>query len=265
MVRTEVRPARRRSQGWVFGLPLLLAFALSGMATLPRQAKAQDQPGGGATDLTVRDDKAEVKRAFGSLSGFSAYGATLGGMRMLGGDLAKGAQIRPLMQASFRYRFSDRWSGAGEFGMGWNSFADRGDSVATFYFGTVGGLRQMSVVKGAVLRAGGGVGMYRYNYKFKGKSILDPDTHRPYRGFVPGIYVGAEAERRMTRHVTLTGHLQQHFVFTAADRYKSLFDVNQTFLGFRFGLHYHFSPDQGIMWERKEVRKVRIESGKAGK
>ncbi len=265
MVRTGSRAHHSRG-AWAF----LLGALLFATASLPRSsfvstAAAQESSPTSATDIVVREDKVEAKKAFGTLNGFSSYGATLGGMRIFGGDLAKGAQMRPLLQAAFRYRFSDKWTGLGEFGMGWNSFKDRGDTVATFNFGTIGAMRSLSVWKGAVWRAGGGVGMYRYNYKFKGESLRDPETQRFYRGFVPGVYIGSELERRVTSHVTVTGQLQNHFVFTGADRYSQLYDVNHSFLGFRLGLHYHFSPYEGILWERKDNQKIRLTSGASGK
>ncbi|MFN8549672.1 MAG: hypothetical protein U0527_17310 [Candidatus Eisenbacteria bacterium] len=261
MLRFRGRPrSGRRARALL--LSLLLSCAACGLWA-PR-TQAQDSPTV-ATDIAVREDKVEAKKAFGSLNGFSSYGATLGGMRVFGGDLAKGAQVRPLLQAAFRYRFTDRWIATGEFGMGWNSFADRGDTVATFNFGSIGALRQVGLVKGAIWRAGGGVGMYRWNYKISGKSVRDPITQRFYRGFVPGLFLGTELERRATRHVTVTAALQQHYVFTGANRFESLYDSNHSFVGLRFGVHYHFSPYEGILWERKESKKIRLTSGQAGK
>lgn len=243
----------------------LLVFCAASIAAL-NGARAQESPASSASDLTVRDETVQKKQVWGPLKGFSSYGAQLGFSRVMGGDVADGARLRPLLQASFRYRFNDQWVGTGDFGMTWGAFADRGDSVLAYNFGTLGALRTLGAFHGAALKAGGGFGMYRWNYKFKGKSIRDPLTQRFQKGFAPGLFLQGEAERRMTAHVMLAGSVQLHKLFNSdSEKWKTYFDQSQSILGFRLGIHYHWSPVEGILWERKKDTKVRIESGQGGK
>jgi hypothetical protein len=223
-------------------------------------ARAQSSP----SDIFVNEQK-QTKSVFESLRGFTGLGGTVGLMRVGGGDLAKGVELRPVMQAVFRYQFNDTWLGLGQFGFGWNSFAARGDTVFAMNFGTLGLARRIATYKDMTLRFGGGAGFYRWDYKFNGKSIRDPETQRFYRGFVPGGYLGFEGEFRLAGHVTLTGALEDHLIFTSADRFHSLFNEDHTVINFRTGVHYYFSPYEGILWERKKQTKIRLESGKAGK
>lgn len=238
-----------------------IMFALIGLGTHGTPARAQSSP----SDIFVDESEGQEDVIFESLTGFTGYGFTVGGFKLLGGELAGKSQVRPLLQGAFRYRFNESWQGVGEFGFGWSSFEAKGDTVMTTTFGTLGLLRSVTELLGADVRAGGGLGFYRWNYKFNGKSIRDDVTQRFYRGFVPGFYLGAEAERRLTQHVTATGSLQNHYIFTSSDKFQSLFDGNYDALTFRFGLNYHFSPYEGIIWERKETKRIRLESGKAGK
>lgn len=252
-------------------IPALLAVLIASTGSIDfcaaQEAAAQEEMATPETlpgDVFVREDAPNPNRQYGALSGFSGYGATFGLMRVFGGDLAKGAAVRPVMQASFRYRFDESWIGVGDFGFGYNAFADRGDTVYAVNFGTLGALRKVGQFKGSVLRVGGGAGLYRWNYKWHGSSVRDPITQRFYRGYVPGLYLSGEDEMRLTRHVTVTGILQTHYVFTADDKFERLFDSNHPMMTFRVGLHYHFSPDEGILWERKENTRITLESGKAG-
>lgn len=220
-----------------------------------------------ARDIQVIDTPdGPTKTVFGPLDGFGSYGATMGIMRLVGGELASKASPRPLLQASMRYRFSEKWVGVGDFGMGWNAFEARGDTVFTAIYGTLGALRAIGKVKGATLRGAGGLGFYSWKYLFHGKSLRDPKTQRFQRGIAPGGYLGLDLERRVSPHIVVTGNLQHHLLFTAdSDAFATFFDQNQSFLAFRAGLHYHFSPEEGIKWERKKSQKRVLESGKAGK
>ncbi|MCA9727010.1 MAG: hypothetical protein KC729_04950 [Candidatus Eisenbacteria bacterium] len=236
--------------------PLVLLF----LAGLPRFAPAQSSP----SDIFVNED-AEEEEVFEPLRGFTGYGMTMGVIRLHGGEVTKGAKVRPVLQGDFRYRFSDRWIGKGEFGFGWNGFDARADTVLAVTYGTLGALREFRDVVGLTLRAGVGLGMYRWNYKNGGKSVRDPVTQRFYRGFVPGGYVGLEGEHRLTRHVTYTLAFQEHVIMTGADRYQSLFNEDIAAWTARLGVHYHFSPYEGIIWERKVNRKISLTSGRADK
>jgi hypothetical protein len=228
---------------------------------LPARAQEQKQ-----VDITITGDEAQKKTVFQSLSEFGSYGASGGLMKVMGGDLGPDSRLRPVMQGVFRYRFSERWVGTTEFGFGWNAFKDQGDSVLTFHFGTLGAARKISERFGMEVRAGAGAGFYRWNYKFKGKSLRDPETQRFYRGIAPGGYLALEGERRLTRHVTLLTVLQGHYVATSdSELFRSRFDRNHAIVSWRLGANYHFSPYEGILWERKGPKKIRLESGKEGK
>jgi hypothetical protein len=245
--------------GWAAGtrvLPLVLGVALG----LTRDAAAQSSP----TDIFVADETVK-EEVFEPLRGFTGYGMTVGIIRIHGAEVAEGAQIRPVLQGDFRYRFSDHWIGKGEFGFGWNGFEARQDTVLAVTYGTLGAEREFRNLLGMTFRLGAGGGMYRWNYKADGKSVRDPITHRFYRGFVPGGYLGLEGERRLTRHVTTTVALQNHYILTASDRFERLFDENIGAWTARLGVHYHFSPYEGIIWERKANRKIQMTSGKADK
>lgn len=255
------------------------AAAVVAAVALVVPARAQERPG----DILVNETKKPRASEFPSLSQFSGYGFSTGYMKVFGGEMGKNremkkdGQAKPVTQILFRYRLNDTWIGVGEFGFGWNSFKDGGDTVLTFNFGTLGVARKVGHTYGSDLRATGGLGFYRWNYKFNGKSLRDshgpllgglpePGTQRFYRGISPGGYLGLEDEFRLTRHVTLLGLLQQHYVLTAdKETFNSIFDKNYAILSFRVGVSYHFSPYEGILWEGKKVKKIRLESGKEGR
>jgi hypothetical protein len=218
-----------------------------------------------ATPADIRVDENKGASLLPSLRDFSSYGASFGIMKFMGGDLGADSRMRPVMQGVFRYHFNENWVGVGEFGFGWNSFKDRGDTVVTFTYGTLGAARHLVTALKSDIRATAGAGMYRWNYKYHGRSLYDQQTWRAYRGFVPGGFVGAEGEHRLTRHVTLTAAAQEHYVFTQASRYASSFDSNHSLFTLRAGVNYHFSPQEGILWERHENRTIRLTSGKEGK
>ena len=241
-------------------LPTLLAAVLASLTlTLgaPGHALAQSSP----SDIFVDEATDIGEVVYEPLAGFTGYGAALGLVRLYGSDVTDGAKVRPILQATFKYRFSEDWIGLGEFGFAWNSFEARKDTVLAVSFGTIGMLREFSGFRGMTWRAGGGIGMYRWNYKNNGKSLRDPSTQQFYRGFVPGIELGFEAEKRMAQHVTLAGSIQNHLIFASDDKFDSLFNSNFSALGFRLGVHYHFSPYEGILWERKEKKGIRLTSG----
>jgi hypothetical protein len=222
--------------------------------------QAQSRP----SDIFVSEEEGEGDTVFESLQGFTAYGGSVGAIRFYGSDAVDGAKPRFLLQGNFRYRFSDDWVGAAGFGFGWNSFEARGDTVLTANFGNVSILREFSGFQGFDWRVGGGLGLYRWNYKFDGKTIRDGLSQQFYRGFDPGIVLDLEAERRITQHVTLTAAAQNHYIFSGDDKFDLLFDQNLTAIAFRLGVHYHFSPYEGILWDPEEDQGLTLGSGQAG-
>lgn len=243
-----------------------VAAAVAAVAVLAVPAWSQ----GRASDFYVDESAERADRTLQPLRDFSAMGATAGVMKVFGGDLGGQTVVRGVGQSIFRYRFNENWVGMGEFGLGWNSFEAGGDTVLTFTFGTIGAARRMAQPFRTDLRLGFGAGVYRWNYKFNGRSIRDRTpgeaTHQFYRGIDLGGYVGLENEHRLTRHVTLLTLLQHHYVMTAdSGKFNSLFDKNHSFLSFRMGVAYHFSPYEGMLWERTGRTRIRLESGREGR
>ena len=241
---------------WTGRVVLWVLLALVAVASV----QAQSRP----SDIFVSEDEGGGQEVFESLDGFTGYGADLGVLRFYGGDAVDGAKLRFLLQGNFRYRFNEHWVGVGDFGFGWNSFEARGDTVLTVNFGNVSILRQFSGFKGFDWRVGGGLGFYRWNYKFHGKSIRDGVSQQFYRGFDPGVVLDLEAERRISQHVTLTGAVQHHYIFSGDSKFDLLFDENLKAMAFRLGVHYHFSPYEGILWEPEEDQGLTLGSGQAG-
>ncbi len=243
-----------------------VAAAVAAVAVFALPAFSQ----GRASDFYVDEDAERAPRVFQPLRDFSAMGASMGVMKVFGGDLGERARISGIGQSIFRYRFNENWVGTGEFGFGWNSFEAGRDTVLAFTFGTLGAARKIGSPASIEMRLGFGAGLYRWNYKYDGRSIRDrtpgEPTHQFYRAIDFGGYVGLESERRLTRHVTLLAMLQHHYVMTAdKDRFRSLFDKNHSFMSFRLGAAYHFSPYEGMLWERTGRTRIRLESGREGR
>lgn len=242
---------------WVPLVVVLLGVAGAG------EAIAQDPS---APTESVEEDASAPKQIFQSLRDFGSFGANAGGILFISDDDASdGAFVRPSMQSMFRYRFSENWVGVGEFGFGWNSFEDRADTVLTVLSGTVGVYRHVSGLFSMDWKLGTGVGIYSWNYKYNGKSIRDPETQLHLRAVDPGIFFGLEVEKRIAPHVTLLVTNQAHFLFSEnKDDFPALLGGNDSFVAMRFGVNYHFSPYEGILWERQQKRVIRLESGRTG-
>ncbi len=248
-----------RFAAWVPLVGLVLGLGCAGTANAQESLPA---PPTGAAEAPP----AKARPILQSLKTFGSFGLNAGGMLFyLDKDARDKAEIRPSLQSSFRYRFSDRLVGVAEFGFGWNAYKDRGDTVLAVTSGTLGLYRHFSNAIGLDWKLGGGAGMYRWNYKFNGRSLRDPQTDLYYRGFDPGLFVGLEAERRIASHVTLLVTGQSHYIFSGNKTdFPTAFSGNDGYLTFRLGVNYHFSPYEGILWERKIDRTIRLTSGKAG-
>lgn len=212
------------------------------------------------------DDGSTPKRVFQSLRQFGSFGVQVGGMRFLAdSDASDGALVRPSLQGVFRYRFNENWVGVGEFGFGWGAFKDRGDTVLAVTSGTIGAYRHLSSVLDFDTKIGAGLGVYRWNYKIKGKSVRDPESQLHLKDTNLGLFTGVEFERRISKHTTFLFTNQFHFLFSSnKDEFPALLGGSDAFYSFRFGVNYHFSPYEGILWERETKRVIRLESGKAG-
>jgi len=242
---------------WVPFVVVLLCVAGAG------EAIAQDSS---APTGAVEDDASAPKKVFQSLRDFGSFGANVGGMLFMSDDDASnGAFVRPSLQSMFRYRFSEDWVGVGEFGFGWNSYEDRADTVLAVLSGTIGLYRHVSDLLDIDWKIGAGAGIYSCNYKFNGKSVRDPETELHLRAIDLGFFTGLELERRIAPHVTLLMTNQAHFLFSEnKDDFPALLGGNDSFIAMRFGVNYHFSPYEGILWEREHKRVIRLESGRTG-
>ena len=241
---------------------LVVGGLVGGAGAATAQSESTPAPPSPSAPVEQSSSPAQV---FQSLKDFGSFGASAGLMRFTSdSDASKDAKTRPSLQTSFRYRFSDNWVGVGDFGFGWNAYKDKGDTVLTVMSGTVGLFRHLATPLGLECRLGGGVGFYRWNYKIHGKSIRDPATELFYRAIDPGVFIGLEGERRVTRHVTMTGTTQMHFLFSEnTTDFPTAFGKNDSFITARLGLNYHFSPYEGILWEKKIKRTITLTSGKA--
>ncbi|MDM7916276.1 MAG: hypothetical protein ACE15D_09335 [Candidatus Eisenbacteria bacterium] len=244
---------------WV---PLVAVMGLAGAGG----AVAQDESSPSPPTAPLEEPASAPKQVYQSLRDFGSFGASVGAMRFIADDDAsKNALVRPSMQGTFRYRFNENWVGVGEFGFGWGAFQDRGDTVLAVTSGTIGLYRHVSDALGADWKLGAGGGFYRWNFKFDGKSIRDPKTNLFYRAIDPGAFVGLETEKRLTPHVTVLMTSQLHYLFSGNEHdFPTALGGNDAFVVLRAGVNYHFSPYEGILWERKTKRVIRLESGKSG-
>jgi hypothetical protein len=251
-----------RFAAWVPLVGLVLGLGYAGTANAQEVPQAPPSPPTGAVETPPAKPKAILQ----SLKSFGSFGVNGGGMLfILDKDARNKAEIRPSLQSSFRYRFSEELVGVAEFGFGWNAYKDRGDTVLAVTSGTLGLYKHVSNAIGLDWKLGGGAGIYRWNYKFNGHSLRDPQTDLFYRGLDPGLFVGFEAEHRLAAHVTLLATGQTHYIFSGnKSDFPTAFGGNDAFVSMRVGVNYHFSPYEGILWERKIDRKIRLTSGKAG-
>lgn len=244
---------------WV--APVVVVLGLGWMSAAMAQEVSSPPPTG-----DVEQAPAESTPIYQPLVDFGSFGVNLGIMSFLADeDASKDNLLRPSLQAVFRYRFSEKWVGVSEWGFGWNAYKDKGDSVLTVSSGTLGAYRHFSQAVALDWKFGGGFGIYSWTYKYGGKSIRDPETQLHYRGFDPGLFTAVEAEKRLTPHVTLLGTAQLHYIFSSntAD-FPTAFGGNDAYMSIRVGANYHFSPYEGILWEKKTKRTIRLTSGKAG-
>ncbi|MBD3163112.1 MAG: hypothetical protein GF346_11820 [Candidatus Eisenbacteria bacterium] len=237
-----------------------------GLWCLAGAGEATAQGDSPPADFNEEEDASTAAQVFQSLAQFGSFGASAGGMLFLADeDASDGARVRPTLQGTFRYRFNADWVGVGDFGFGWNAFESRGDTVLTVHSGTLGIYRHVSQLFGFDWKVGTGGGLYRWNYKFEGKSVRDPETQLPLRDFGFGVFGGLEVERRLSRHVTVIWTNRIHQLFTEnKDDYPTLLGGNDRYVSSRIGVSYHFSPYEGILWERQEKRVIRLESGRTG-
>jgi hypothetical protein len=244
---------------WVALVAVVLGLGWTGAAA------AQEAPSPPPVG-DVAPEAPAPKPVLQSLVDFGSFGLNAGLMRFIAdSDASENPTIRPSLQAAFRYRFNEKWVGVGEFGFGWNAYKDKGDTVMTVFSGTVGAYRHISQALDLDWKLGGGIGFYRWNYKFNGRSIRDPKTELYYRAVDPGLFTAVEAEKRLSPHVTLVGTAQLHYIFSAnKDDFPTAFGGNDGYVALRLGANYHFSPYEGILWEKKVKRTIRLTSGKAG-
>jgi len=251
-----------RFAAWVPLVGIVLGLGCAGTAIAQEAPSQPPQAPLGA----VEPAPAPSKSMYQSLKSYGSFGMSAGLMRFVADQDARvDAMVRPSLQGVFRYRFSDDVIGVAEFGFGWNAYKDRGDTVLAVTSGTFGLYKHFADAIGFDWRYGGGLGIYRWNYKFNGRSIRDLQSNLFYVGFAPGIFAGFEAEHRLTAHAAVLLTEQNHFLFSSSKSdHPTMFGGNDAFMTVRIGVNYHFSPNEGILWEKKVSRKIRLTSGKAG-
>lgn len=190
-----------------------------------------------------------------SLDGFASFGGSLGFMKWIFDvDVADGSQVKPMLQGVFRYRFSRNYVLVAESGFGWNDYENPKDSVTTVFPTTFGLLRRVREPLGVAIYLGGGAGFYYWDHKDKGKTFRDPWTEYKQKGFEPGLFLTLEGERQISRQITMTLTVQNHYMISIhGDELPAAFGEDDDFVSFRIGVHFHWSPTRGIIVGTPEV------------
>lgn len=224
-------------------LSLLAAFLLS----LHGVARAQE-------DTEAADEEVLEEESDNPLVGKGSLGFALGAMKFTGGqDLSDGANIRPMLRATFRYVWSDRISMPVEGGWGWNAYGEGGgfdgpDSVgtlATVVPFTVGLDYSFTTGSPSVNpRVGAGLGLYILGVR-SGRDVTsrDPVTDKERNAVGPGVYVKAGTEFTLKENFTLGTDFAYHQIFSGNDEDfpRGWLDENASFLDVRVGLNYYFT------------------------
>jgi opacity protein-like surface antigen len=185
-----------------------------------------------------------------SLDGFASFGGSVGFMKWLFDvDVAEQARVRPILQGVFRYRFNRDWVLVGESGFGWNDYPEPKNAVTVVFPTTFGLLRRITDLGGVAWYGSFGAGIYFWDHKQRGKTFRDPWTDNFQKGFEPGFYLGVEGEYQFARQMTVTLTFQNHYMFsTHKDELPAAFGDDDDFLSLRLGVHFHWSPERGIIW-----------------
>jgi hypothetical protein len=189
------------------------------------------------------------------LDGFASFGGSVGLMKwMFDVDVSDESRARPMLQGVFRYRINRNWVVAGEAGFGWNDYPEPKDAVTVVFPATFSVQRRVWEPMGVALYAGGGGGIYFWEHKVKGKTFRDPWTENFQKGFEPGLFLTLEGEKQISRQITLTLTLQNHYMFsTHGDELPAAFGEDDDFISARLGVHFHWSPTRGIIVGTPEV------------
>jgi hypothetical protein len=200
------------------------------------------------------------------LNGMGSFGISLGGMNWLAdadartfdGD-AHGeggtAQPRLIGKAVFRYRLNTNWLIALESGFGWNSYPDSDDLVLWVIPTTVGLERRFRDISGFTTSFLFGAGVYVWGQRRHGEFLLDAVTQRDYHAADPGLFGGLVAETHIAAHVTFTGMVAAHYIYSAhKDDFKDRLGGDDVFAEMRLGVNYYFSPYEGLISGRESDR-----------
>jgi hypothetical protein len=142
----------------------------------------------------------------------------------------------------------------GESGFGWNDYPEPEDAVTTVFPTTLSILRRVREPFGTALYAGVGGGFYFWDHKIKGKTFRDPWTDEFQKGFEPGVVFTLEAEKQFWPQITMTLTVQNHYMFSGSkDELPAAFGDDDDFIEARLGVHFHWSPTQGIILGTPEV------------
>jgi outer membrane protein W len=96
------------------------------------------------------------------------------------------------------------------------------------------------------LGVGGGVYWWSVLTQQLGPAV-DPSTFARFRRAVPGVYGTAGVEKRFSKHMTGSGDLVYHYMFSKDEqRWPSGFNGNKSYMELRLGLNFFFSVSERI-------------------
>src|SRR5512140_1158290 len=187
------------------------------------------------------------------LAGKASIGVSLGAMRFTGGhDLRSGAGIRPMLRASFKYTWQNRFVTVLEAAYGWNSYGEGGDYSGSDTLGTIAVVtpvtlgmdyRLKSLDAKMTPRVGMGVGFYPIAIRAGRERISeDAATSHDRRVTAPGVYGKIGSDFILKPSVVLNTDLLWHHAFSGdATKFPSGFlNADASFAEVRVGINYYF-------------------------
>ncbi len=198
------------------------------------------------------------------LNNMGSFGISLGGMQFFADSDAReyagdeygpggSAQLRPIGKAMFRYRWSQTWALAVETGFGWNSYPDSDDLVLRVIPLTIGLERRIRDISGAAVSACFGGGVYVWGLSREGEYLIDAETQQDYHTADPGLYLGLAGEFHVAPFLTMMGQLTANYIYSAhSNDFRASLGGDDIYADFRIGLHYYFSPLEGLLTKEPE-------------
>ncbi len=158
-----------------------------------------------------------------------------------------GAQIRPMLTGSFRYRNSEKWVLCVNTGFGWNSYPDTDDLTLRVVPITVGLEKRIGDLWGTTTYLGFGGGFYHWVLR-RGRDVQkDPETFKELSATEPGVYGSLTGEFHLSENVSITTQTAIHFMYSVhGDDFKGMLGGNDIYAEMRLGLNCYFSPSIGF-------------------